>query len=347
MSVLVEPTLPSQRVRDSAPALFDLGLSENPFPPLPSIMTAVSETIGQANRYPEFLPQRLPRMIAEHLGVGAAEVVVGAGATGVAMQVMRALGTGELVTSTPTFDGYPLMAEMAGLSLVPVPLDTAGDQDLPALRRAVNRRTALMVLCRPHNPTGTVLDTGAVRSFLAAIPRRVPVLLDEAYVEFLAPADRLDLRALLHRHANLLILRTFSKAYGLAGLRIGYCVGRGELIERIRAQQLPFGIGTAAVAAVRAAYAADDELHSRVTHINTEREALRNTLRACGIDVPASHANFLYLPGPGVATALRRAGIRAKPYPDGSARITVGDPAAGRAVHAALRDLRGPWRQID
>lgn len=346
MSVLVEPTIPAQRFRGSAPALFDLGLSENPFPPLPSIITAVNETIAQANRYPEFLPQRLPRMIAEHLGVGAEEVVVGAGATGVAMQVMRALGAGELVTSTPTFDGYPLMAEMAGLSLAPVPLDTAGDQDLAALRRAVTRRTTLIVLCRPHNPTGTVLDADAVRSFLAAIPRRVPVLLDEAYVEFLAPADRLDLHALLRRHANLLVLRTFSKAYGLAGLRIGYCVGRGELIERIRAQQLPFGIGTAAVAAVRAAYAADDELHTRVARITTERESLRTALRACGIDVPISHANFLYLPGPGVATALRRAGIRAKAYPDGSARITVGDPAAGRAVHAALRDLRGPWRQI-
>ncbi|MFF2085548.1 aminotransferase class I/II-fold pyridoxal phosphate-dependent enzyme [Nocardia sp. NPDC058176] len=342
MSVLVEPTIPSQRFRGSAPALFDLGLSENPFPPLPSIIRAVNATIGQANRYPEFLPQQLPRIIAEQLGVAAAEVVVGAGATGVAMQVMRTLGDGELVTSTPTFDGYPLMAEMAGLSLVPVPLDTAGDQDLAALRRAVTRRTALIVLCRPHNPTGTVLDASAVRSFLAAVPRRVPVLLDEAYVEFLAPADRLDLHALLHRHANLLILRTFSKAYGLAGLRIGYCVARGKLIERIRAQQLPFGIGTAAVAAVRAAYAADDELRTRVTRINTEREALRTALHACGIDAPVSHANFLYLPGPGVATALRRAGIRAKSYPDGSARITVGDPAAGRAVYAALRTLREP-----
>ncbi|MFC6011459.1 aminotransferase class I/II-fold pyridoxal phosphate-dependent enzyme [Nocardia lasii] len=338
---LVEPTLPSQRFRATPTATrFDLGLSENPFPPLPSILDAVNDTLAQANRYPEFLPDELPRIIADHLGVSPDDVVVGAGATGVAMQVMRALGGGELLTSTPTFDGYPIMAEMAGMGLVPVPIDPGGNQDLAAMRRAVTRRTSLVVLCRPHNPTGTVLDAAAVRSFLGAIPGHIPVLLDEAYVEFLAPADRLDIHALLHRHQNLLILRTFSKAYGLAGLRIGYCVGRGKLIQRIRQQQLPFGITTAAVAAVRAAYAADTELRDRVDRINREREVLRMSLRACGIDVPRSHANFLYLPGPGVATALRRAGIKAKAYPDGSARIAVGDPAAGRAVHAALVDLR-------
>ncbi|WP_410871391.1 pyridoxal phosphate-dependent aminotransferase [Nocardia sp. A7] len=338
---LVEPTIPSRQFHTTAtPTLFDLGLSENPFPPLPSVLAAVTTALTQTNRYPEFLPEELPRVIADHLGVSPDNVVVGAGATGVAMQVMRALDGGELLTSTPTFDGYPIMGAQAGMTLVPVPLDRAGNQDLTAMRRSVNRRTSLVVLCRPHNPTGTVLDIAAVGSFLAAIPRRVPVLLDEAYVEFLAPTDRLDIRTLLHRYPNLLILRTFSKAYGLAGLRIGYCVGRGKLIERIRHQQLPFGIPTTSVAAVRAAYAAPTELHDRVDTINREREILRMSLRACGIDVPRSHANFLYLPGPGVATALRRAGIKAKAYPDGSARIAVGDPAAGRAVHTALANLR-------
>ncbi|TDP43181.1 aminotransferase class I/II-fold pyridoxal phosphate-dependent enzyme [Nocardia ignorata] len=343
MSVrLIEPTIPSQRFGSApVPTAFDLGLSENPFPPLPSVLAAVKETLAHANRYPEFLPQELPRIIATHLGVSSADVVVGAGATGVAMQVMRALGGGELVTSTPTFDGYPIMAEMAGMTVVPVPLDLSGNQDLTAMRRAVNRRTVLVVLCRPHNPTGTVLEASAVRKFVAAVPQRVPVLLDEAYVEFLAAGDRLDLHALLARHPNVLVLRTFSKAYGLAGLRIGYCVGRGALIERVRAQQLPFGVATASVAAVRAAYAAGEELRERVERINRERDVLRLSLRACGFDIPESHANFLYLPGPGVATALRRAGIEAKAYPDGSARIAVGDPAAGRAVHAALAWLRG------
>lgn len=335
MTLLAEPTIPSRRFATGS-TRFDLSLSENPFPPLPSVIAAVHETLTHANRYPEFLPEQLPRLIAEHLGVRPEEVVVGSGATGVALQVMRALGDGELVTSTPTFDGYPVMAEMTGMTLVPVPLDAAGNQDLPALRRVVNRRTALVVVCRPHNPTGTLLDAGAVRSFLSAVGRKIPVLLDEAYVEFLSPADHLDIHDLLRKHPNLLILRTFSKAYGLAGLRIGYCLGRAPLIDRVRHQQLPFGVPTAAVAAVRASYAAERELRDRVTRINQERDRLRSALHADGILTPESHANFLFLPGPGPATTLRRAGIKAKPYPDGSARVAIGDPTVSAAIHHAL-----------
>src|SRR5690606_8494104 len=150
----------------------------------------------------EFLPEQLPRLIAEHLGVRREVVVVGSGATGVALQVMRALGDGELVTSTPTFGGYPVLAEVTGMPLGPVTLDAGGRPDLPALRRVVNRRTALVVVCRPHNPTGTLLDAGAVRSFLSAVGRKIPVLLDEAYVEFLSPADHLDIHDLLRKHPN-------------------------------------------------------------------------------------------------------------------------------------------------
>ncbi|MBH0778663.1 aminotransferase class I/II-fold pyridoxal phosphate-dependent enzyme [Nocardia bovistercoris] len=322
-----------------AVARFDLSLSENPFPPLPSVLHAVNVEMARSNRYPEFLPHRLPALVAARLGIDADQVVVGAGATGVAMQIIQALTThgDELVTSTPTFDGYPIMADMAGLRLVPVPLDSSGAQDLSAMRRAVTKRTKLVVVCRPHNPTGTVVTSGELRGFLSAVPNGVPVVLDEAYVEFLADPDQLDTTALLRKHSNLIVLRTFSKAYGLAGLRIGYAFGGRELMARIRRLQLPFGMGTAAVAAVAASYAAATELGERVRRITTARELLRDTLLADGLSVPRSHANFLYLPGPGIATALRRAGITAKCYPDGSARIAVGDPAADHAVLTALR----------
>nr|WP_239476770.1 aminotransferase class I/II-fold pyridoxal phosphate-dependent enzyme [Nocardia arizonensis] len=343
MSLSLVDNVPSSRrprTDRRAPARFDLSLSENPFPPLPSVLDAVNIEMARSNRYPEFLPRRLPALIAGHLGVQPDQVVVGAGATGVAMQIMQALTApgAELVTSSPTFDGYPIMAEMAGLNLVPVPLNASGDQDADGLRRAVSKRTALLVLCRPHNPTGTVLPADEVRRFLAAIPNRIPVILDEAYVEFLAEPDQLDLPALLRRHANLIVLRTFSKAYGLAGLRIGYAFGGHDLMGRIRRLQLPFGMATAAVAAVAASYAAAPELGARVRRITAAREHLRNTLCARGTAVPRSHANFLYLPGPGTATALRRAGITAKCYADGSARIAVGDPAADLAVVEALSE---------
>ncbi|WP_433196709.1 aminotransferase class I/II-fold pyridoxal phosphate-dependent enzyme [Nocardia sp. CA-107356] len=344
MSVrLADESRPSQQHRSQRPqARFDLSLSENPFPPLPSVLHAVNGVLAQANRYPEFLPRRLPRLIAGHVGVHSDQVVVGSGATGVAMQIIQALttpGTG-IVYGSPTFDGYPIMAEMADLDVVPVPLDAAGNQDLWAMARAIDKRTGLVVICRPHNPTGTVIAASELKAFLCSVPSRIPIILDEAYAEFLGPADQIDTLALLDRHPNLLVLRTFSKAYGLAGLRIGYTFGGRELIARVRRLQLPFGVGSAAVAAVAASYAAEPELAARILRITTQREALRSALRRMHIVVPRSYANFLYLPGPGVATALRRAGIAAKTYPDGSARIAVGDPEADSAVVEALESLR-------
>ncbi len=346
MSVRIADETRSSRRYLSArmPPRFDLSLSENPFPPLPSVLQAVHMTLAQANRYPEFLPRRLPMLIAQHVGVRADQVVVGSGATGVAMQIMQSLITpgADMVYGAPTFDGYPIMCEMTGVAGVPVPLGKAGDQDLRAMLRAIGKRTALVVVCRPHNPTGTVIPADELKAFLSDVPTRIPVLLDEAYVEFLGAAEFADPLALIKRHPNVLVLRTFSKAYGLAGLRIGYAFGRTELIARVSKLQLPFGVGAAAVAAVAASYAAEPELTARTLRITEARDALRAALLARGIAVPESHANFLYLPGPGIGTALRRAGIAAKCYTDGSARIAVGDPAADHAVLRALTPTSTP-----
>ncbi|MFI5778233.1 aminotransferase class I/II-fold pyridoxal phosphate-dependent enzyme [Nocardia sp. NPDC051570] len=330
--------LDTMRWSPSAAVRFDLSLSENPFPPLPSVLDALRRTLCHAHRYPEFLPERLPRLIAGHLGVRADQVVVGSGATGVVLQIMQALTGpgGRMVFAAPTFDGYPIMAAMVGLEAVGVPLDSSGRQDLWAMARAVDERTALVAVCRPHNPTGTVVSASELKAFLFGIPRRVPVILDEAYVEFLGATDGLDQIELIERYPNLLVLRTFSKAYGLAGLRIGYAFGAADLVRRVRTLQLPFGTPESSVAAVAASYAAGAELAERVLRITTERELLRTTLRHSGMRVPRSHANFLYLPGPGIVEALARAGIVAKGYPDGSARIAIGDPAADAAVRRAL-----------
>lgn len=339
----------TQRNPPGAPR-FDLSLSENPFAPLPSVVEALGRTLAHSNRYPEFLPQRLPRLIAEHVGVDPDQVVVGAGATGVAFQIMQTLAErgDAMVCATPTFDGYPIMANMAGLETVGVPLDSSGRQDLWAMARAIGERTSLVTVCRPHNPTGTVVAASELKAFLFGVPRHIPVILDEAYAEFLGAADALDPLELIARYPNLLVLRTFSKAYGLAGLRIGYAFGDPQLVRRVRRLQLPFGTPETALTAVAASYAAGSELRDRVLRITTQRELLRATLRRNGLRVPRSHGNFLYLPGPDVAGRLVRAGIAAKEYPDGSARIAVGDPAADRAVERALRrDVSGPARCED
>jgi histidinol-phosphate aminotransferase len=317
---------------------FELALSENPFPPLPSVLEAIDEVMGRANRYPEFHPQQLPRLIARRLGVRPSQVVVGTGATGVAMQVVQStLRPGQnMVFGSPTFDGYPIMADIAGVRAVPVPLDSQGRQDLSAMAAAIDGDTGLVVLVRPHNPTGTLIPADELDAFLAAVPPDVVVIVDEAYIEFVHEDDVLDSNRMIALYPNVLVLRTFSKAFGLAGLRIGYAFGAPELADRVRRVQLPFGMNAAAVAAVAASYAAEHEMCQRVRQITLEREALREAILRLGTNVPVSHANFLFLPGPRVAETLARADITVRAYPDGSARVAVGDPAAGQAVLRAL-----------
>ncbi|TQF74666.1 aminotransferase class I/II-fold pyridoxal phosphate-dependent enzyme [Rhodococcus spelaei] len=323
---------------------FELALSENPFRPLRSVRRALERAAAEANRYPEFLPRRLPALIAARLGLDPAQVVVGAGATGVALQVLQAVARPgqRIVFASPTFDGYPILASMVGVEQAAVPLGPDGQQDLGAMASAVDDRTALAVVCRPHNPTGTVVEADALLDFLAAVPDRVVVVLDEAYVEFLAPELTVDALELVRRFPNLLVLRTFSKAYGLAALRIGFGFGSPGLIERVHRLQLPFGMGGLAEPAVRASFEAQSELAERVRAINTERDRMRGGLSALGIETPRSHANFLYLPASDrpVAALLAGAGVAAKTYPSGAVRIAVGDPIAGRAVLHALAPTR-------
>ena len=232
---------------------FALSLNENPFPPLPGVRSALIRSIDAANRYPEFLPERLRSLIAGRIGVPADRVVLGAGATGVVLQALQALtDAGDTIAfSSPTFDGYPIIAQMARLNPVTVPLDQHGHNDLDGLADAAATARAVVV-CRPHNPTGTLEPTAEIVRFLRQVPRDTIVLLDEAYIEFAAPEHRIDVSALTARFPNVVVVRTFSKAYGLAGLRIGYGVasaqsGRGAVdpaaAVRHRDHQLACGRG--------------------------------------------------------------------------------------------------------
>ncbi|GAB0103685.1 aminotransferase class I/II-fold pyridoxal phosphate-dependent enzyme [Nocardia sp. JMUB6875] len=321
-----------------------LQLNEIPYGPPASVRAALSRALASANRYPEFLPQRLPRLIAERLGCAPDAIAVGAGATGVIMHIVQEFGSGgaEVVMATPTFDGFPILTTMAGGRPIAVPLTGSGCQDLAALAAAVTERTRLVVVCSPHNPTGTLVPPAEFEAFLREIPAAITVVLDEAYVDFVAESERADVFALLDRHPNLLVLRTFSKAYGLAALRVGYAIGDPRLIERISRWQLPFGMTALAEVAVRACYEAEAEIEARIAVLGEHRTRLTTGLRELGLCVPDSYANFSYLtlPGPDadrVATALAGADIHVKTYPTGI-RITVGDRAATDAVLATVRD---------
>lgn len=316
-----------------------LALNENPFPPLPAVRLALAASVEQANRYPEYLPERLRTLIADKLGVHDEQVVVGAGATGVILQVLQAVTSpgDAIVMTAPTFDGYPVFANMTRLHIVTVPLDAHGHHDLDAMADAATG-ASVVVLCRPHNPTGTVEPAAEVSRFLRRVDPQTVVLLDEAYVEFLAPEHRIDARRLIERHPNVVVVRTFSKAYGLAGLRIGFGFCAAELARRLWTMQVPFGIGITGLVAVAASYAAEDQLCQRIRLLSCERHYLRMRLRAMGVYSTDGHANFVYLPPAGRPwpAVFDAAGLQVRPYADGGVRITVGDRRSSRAVLEAV-----------
>lgn len=332
------------------PALnpFALSLNENPFPPLPSVRAALAHSLDTANRYPEFLPERLRALIASRVGVRDEQVVIGAGATGVAVQVLHAVtDPGDvIVMASPTFDGYPIFAQMARLKSVNIELDRHGHHDLDAMAEAAHR-ARVVVLCRPHNPTGTIESAAQIDRFLRRVPPEVVILLDEAYVEFLAPEHRLDAPTLVTRYPNVVVLRTFSKAYGLAALRIGYGFCAPDLARRLWTMQLPFGVGSTALVGVAASYDAEPELRQRISAICAEGRYLRARLRAMGVYSTDSHANFLYLPAQAMPwrDVFADSALRVRTYADGGVRISIGGRQSSREVLATVsRAGTGPIR---
>ncbi|MGY6024709.1 histidinol-phosphate transaminase [Streptomyces spinosirectus] len=326
----------------NVPSLHRLALNESPYPPLPSVRKAMQHAVAQAHRYPQFYPDDLTERIAAWCQVSPDRVVAGSGSVGVALQLLQAVvEPGDTMAyAWRTFDAYPLLAAMVGARPVPVPLGPDGCQDLDALLAVLDHRTRVVVLCNPHNPTGTLVTATALSAFLRQVPRHVTVLLDEAYVEFARDAELPDTSTLLGEHANLLVLRTFSKAYGLAALRVGYGLGTPDLVARVRRQQLPFGINAVATAAVKASLHAAGELRRRVDTVIAERERLQVQLSQYGWHIRPGHANSVWLAAPDPvdegAAALTAARVQARHYPGEGLRLTVGSREANDAVLAAL-----------
>ncbi|MDY6809060.1 MAG: aminotransferase class I/II-fold pyridoxal phosphate-dependent enzyme [Actinomycetota bacterium] len=324
-----------------------LDLNESAYGPLPSVSAALREGLADVHHYPDFRPDRTRAQIADHLGIAADQVTVGAGATGVALAVFgecrrRARVSGvrspSLVTSVPTFDGYPILAHSAGLRIDPVGLSDVGGVDLPALRAAVTADTMAVVICTPHNPTGAVLTTDALRTFIEAIPPGVLIVIDEAYVEFCD--DPPDVLTLVADHDDVLVLRTFSKAHGLAALRVGYAFGSAPIIESLRGGEIPFAVGSAAIAAVPAALNAHAELAQRVRAMRQERRRLQDMLAAIGCPTLPSQGNFLFVPGDEgveIGRLLRSCGVLTKEVGRDGIRITVGDADSTDCLIQALR----------
>jgi histidinol-phosphate aminotransferase len=256
----------------------------------------------------------------------------------------------EVVYAWRSFQAYPIATAVTGATPVPVPLGPGAVHDLGAMQRAVTPATKAIMLCTPNNPTGPALQHQPVIDFIDSLPDHIMIVLDEAYVEFVSDPEALrGLEAMLGR-PNVVLLRTFSKAYGLAGFRVGYCVADADLASAVRAVSLPFGVSIAAQAAVIASLEAESELLDRVAELVKARDALAGGLRHLGFDIPDAQGNFVWLPAGSDAEAymaiFAEAGLMVLAYASGGdwdgLRITVGEPAANARVLEVAATLPRP-----
>lgn len=341
------PGRPPQALDGVAP--YKLASNENPFPPLPSVVDVVARAAASANRYPDMLSTELVAAVARHDGVPPEHVVAGPGSVGVLSQVLTAVASAgdEVVHAWRSFEAYPIVVRLTGAEPVPVPLLPDGRHDLPAMAAAVTERTRLVLVCSPNNPTGPVVTAEEVEAFLDAVPRDVLVVLDEAYREFVRPeAGAPDAVALHLERPNLVVLRTFSKAYGLAGLRVGYGLAHPVVADALRKTAIPFGVSTLAQAAAVASLEAEDELLERVRSIVAERERVAAALAEQGWEVPATEANFVWMPvgerAGELAEACSAVGLSVRAFAGDGVRVSIAEPEAGdRFLEVAASFPRG------
>src|SRR6187455_966181 len=271
--------------------------NESPDPPLPAVVEAVTRVLGTVNRYPDPSNSRLRKALSDRYGVPAARIAIGNGSVEVLMAAGEALlePGAELVYAWPSFSVYPHLAAASGATELRVPLDADDRHDLEAMAREITVATRLVIVCNPNNPTSTALPLADVAAFVADVPRHVAVILDEAYVEFSLLQDPEDSVELLAKHPNLVLLRTFSKIYGLCGLRVGYALCGSEAFRTAVDQvRQPFFCNAAAQAAAIEALKHQDEVARRVERNLAERTSLTVDLEALGLSVAESQANFIW-----------------------------------------------------
>jgi len=318
---------------------YKLSSNETPYDPLPSVRAVIELEAGRVNRYPDMGCSALYAAIGERLDVPVADLAAGTGSVAVLYHLVQALCEpgDEVVHAWRSFEAYPIGIAATGARAVPVPLGPGARHDLDAMADAVTDRTRVVLVCTPNNPTGPAVRAAELDALLDRVPPDVLVVVDEAYVEFVRDPDVADGLAAYRGRDNVAVLRTFSKAYGLAGLRVGYAVAPEPVATAVRKVALPFGVsGVAQAAAVASLHPqAETELLRRVDALVAERTRVVAGLTEVGWDVPQTQANFVWLAldGPGeagrFAAAAERAGVSVRPFDGDGVRVTVAEPAAG------------------
>ncbi|MGC5289620.1 histidinol-phosphate transaminase [Micromonospora sp. DT231] len=321
-----------------------LSRNESPHGPLPDIVAAVAASSRDVNRYPDPACTDLTVALARRHGVEPDRVAVGAGSCALLQAVFQLAGPGATaVYAWRSFEYYPILAGHLGVHSERVPL--ADDvHDLATMADRITATTRVVVICNPNNPTGTLLGLDRLRAFLDRVPPTCLVALDEAYFEYVDEPMGTGGLALHDRYPNLVVLRTFSKAYGLAGLRVGYLIGAARIVASLREMTLPFAVSAPAQHAAVAALALEDVLLTRVRQTIAERTRVRAALLAEGFAVPASQANFLWLrlgenAGP-FGSWCARVGIELRVFDGEGVRVSLGSPSDNDAFLAAVHQWR-------
>jgi histidinol-phosphate aminotransferase len=334
-----------------------LASNEVAFPPLPAVVQALAAAAAETNRYPDNGAVVLTEALAGRYDVDPAQVVTGCGAVMLCQQLAQSYndpGT-SIAFAWRSFEMYPLLAQVAGARSIQVPLvpgrpgGPADTHDLEALAAAVDESTRLVFVCNPNNPTGTAVRMPALERFLDAVPPETLVVLDEAYREFVTDPDVPDGLQLMRGRPNVAVLRTFSKAWGLAGLRVGYLIAEDPAVaDAVRKTHVPFSVSMLAQAAAVAALRSEDEVRRRCAAVVAERERLTAALRERDLDVADSQANFVWLPvgeqTAELAAALEGRAVITRPFAGEGIRVTVGTPEEDDAFLAALDDVRSGAR---
>ncbi|HEX5402716.1 MAG TPA: histidinol-phosphate transaminase [Pseudonocardiaceae bacterium] len=343
--------LPDYVAGRSIPGAIKLASNEVSAGPLPSVVAAISAAASGVNRYPDSGAGALVARLAERFGVREAELAVGCGSVSLCQQLVQATCTAadEVLFAWRSFEAYPIITHVVGAHGVRVPLTADHRLDIDAMLAAVTPATRLVFLCTPNNPTGTSLSGEELRRFIDGVPSDVLVVIDEAYREFVDDPEVPDgivvaTDAWARGQHNVAVLRTFSKAYGLAGLRVGYCVAPEPVTAALRKVFVPFAVNSIAQAAAIASLDAEDELFARCKQIVAERGRVHAELLSMGYEVPPSQANFVWLPLGEETAAFNEHCLEhrvvVRPFLGDGARVTVGEPAENDAFLEAARTFR-------
>jgi histidinol-phosphate aminotransferase len=313
---------------------YKLSSNEIAHSPLPSVVAAVVDAAIEINRYPDPFTSKLNQALADKFSISIDQIATGTGSVGVCQQIIQPVaGAGdEVIYAWRSFEAYPIITTIAGAISVQVPLADAGLHDLDAMLNAITPKTRVIFVCTPNNPTGGIVTQQQIDDFLAKVSRDILVVIDEAYVEFNRDENAIDGIATMKSNSNVGVLRTFSKAYGLAGLRVGYFVGPKNVADAVRKTAVPFGVSNIAQVAAVVSLEHEAELFERVEEVIADRIWFESELAQLGFKLPVSQANFVWLPLGDLTEefAKRSEGIAVsiRPFPGEGVRISIGERAA-------------------